>query len=146
MPRAATKVVPTHYQILQVHPAAPLDLITAAYWRLVSLAHSAGNSGKASEIAVYHLTRSYQVLASPISRAEYDQSLGISTLPLRPDAPRKRSPYWLPVPRQDRAEDRPFGDASLDYYSFLRLDPLANQAIIAESYNVMRNHYLRLVE
>jgi len=143
MARSSHRVSPTHYQILQVHPAAPLELITAAYWRLVSLALSAGNAGKASEIAVYHLTRSYQVLASATSRADYDLSLGIATAPLRPQLPRRGSSTWMPAMWQADPDDRSPG---IDYYSFLRLDPLANPAIISEAYTVMRNCYLRMVE
>lgn len=143
MVRSSSRISPTHYQILQVHPAAPLELITAAYWRLVSLALSAGNSGKASEIAVYHLTRSYQVLASATARAEYDHSLGIATAPFRPQLPRRGISPWMPALWQAEPEDRLF---AIDYYSFLRLDPLANPAIVSEAYTVMRNCYLRMVE
>jgi hypothetical protein len=143
MVRSSSRISPTHYQILQVHPAAPLELVTAAYWRLVSLALSAGNSGKASEIAVYHLTRSYQVLASAAERAEYDRSLGIATAPLRPQPPKKGVSPWMPALRETEPHDR---FAGVDYYSFLRLDPLANPAIVSEAYTVMRNCYLRMVE
>ena len=143
MVRSSSRISPTHYQILQVHPAAPLELVTAAYWRLVSLALSAGNSGKASEIAVYHLTRSYQVLASVTARAEYDHSLGIATAPLRPQLPRRGISPWMPALWEAEPEDR---FAGVDYYSFLRVDPLANPAIISEAYTVMRNCYLRMVE
>jgi hypothetical protein len=143
MVRSSSRISPTHYQILQVHPAAPLELVTAAYWRLVSLALSAGNSGKASEIAVYHLTRSYQVLASSAARAEYDRSLGIATAPLRPQPPRRGISPWMPALWEAEPEDR---FAGVDYYSFLRLDPLANPAIVSEAYTVMRNCYLRMVE
>jgi hypothetical protein len=143
MVRSSSRISPTHYQILQVHPAAPLELVTAAYWRLVSLALSAGNSGKASEIAVYHLTRSYQVLASAAERAEYDRSLGIATAPLRPQPPKRGISPWMPTLWEAEPEDR---FAGVDYYSFLRLDPLANPAIVSEAYTVMRNCYLRMVE
>jgi curved DNA-binding protein CbpA len=144
--RSSAKVAPTHYQILQVHPAAPLDLITCAYWRLVNLAHAQGESDKASEIAVYHLTRSYQVLASPGARAEYDKSLGIATLSMQPHPVRKSSSAWAPATWHAHAAENDSDDSSVDYYSLLRLDPLANQEIVAECYIVMRNHYLRLVE
>jgi curved DNA-binding protein CbpA len=143
MVRSSSRISPTHYQILQVHPAAPLELITAAYWRLVSLALSEGNSSKASEIAVYHLTRSYQVLASATGRAEYDRSLGIATAPLTPQPPRRGISPWLPALWEAKPEDRL---AFVDYYSFLRLDPLANPAVVSEAYTVMRNQYLRMVE
>jgi curved DNA-binding protein CbpA len=143
MVRSSSRISPTHYQILQVHPAAPLELITAAYWRLVSLALSEGNSAKASEIAVYHLTRSYQVLASATGRAEYDRSLGIATAPLTPQPPRRGISPWLPALWEAAPEDRL---AFVDYYSFLRLDPLANPAVVSEAYTVMRNAYLRMVE
>jgi hypothetical protein len=143
MVRSSSRISPTHYQILQVHPAAPLELITAAYWRLVSLALSEGTSAKASEIAVYHLTRSYQILASATRRADYDRSLGIATAPLTPQPPRRGISPWLPALWEAEPEDRL---AFVDYYSFLRLDPLANPAIVSEAYTVMRNAYLRMVE
>ena len=94
MARSPSKAGPTHYQILQVHPAAPLDLITAAYWRLVGQAQTAVPD-KASEVAVYHLTRSYQVLADSHSRAEYDVFLGIPSDQLPPQVPKRRKSSWV---------------------------------------------------
>ena len=146
MARSSAKVMPTHYQILQVHPTAPLELITCAYWRLVSMAQGDGISEKASEIAVYHLTRSYQVLANPAARADYDLYLGIAPLPLRPHVSPVRTSPWISPTGRPRPEDDSSDDTAHDYYSLLRLDPLANPAIVAESYMIMRNYYLRLVE
>lgn len=139
------KSVPTHYQILQVHPGAPLDLITAAYWRLVSHAQ-AGPADKASEVAVYHLTRSYQVLADHNARAEYDLSLGISSDDLVPKVPARRKSSWMSSFWSAQPETRPAGDLGLDYYELLRLDPLANQAIVKEAHTTVRHYYLRLAE
>lgn len=146
MARSSAKVIPTHYQILQVHPTAPLELITCAYWRLVSMAQGEGISEKASEIAVYHLTRAYQVLANPAARADYDLYLGIAPLPLRPHVSPARTSPWISPTGRPRPEDDSVDDAAHDYYSLLRLDPFANPAIVAESYMIMRNYYLRLVE
>jgi curved DNA-binding protein CbpA len=145
MARSQPKPPPTHYQILQVHPAAPLELITAAYWRLVSQVHTAGRSDKAAEIAVYHLTCSYQVLANHQSRLEYDTSVGIEVRPGAPPLPAHPRTSWLssllstPPPAEA-------GDTDVDYYELLRLDPLANPGIVAAAYHVMQNHYFRLVE
>ena len=145
MARSPSKAGPTHYQILQVHPAAPLDLITAAYWRLVGQAQTAAPD-KASEVAVYHLTRSYQVLADPHSRAEYNVFLGIPPDQLPPRVPKRRKSSWVSAIWQTEPGSAAAEDPGVDYYELLRLDPLANPAIIAEAYTSMRNCYLRLVE
>jgi len=145
MARSPSKAGPTHYQILQVHPAAPLDLITAAYWRLVGQAQAA-TPDKASEVAVYHLTRSYQVLADSHSRAEYDVFLGIPSDQLPPQVPKRRKSSWVSAIWQTEPGSAPAEDPGVDYYELLRLDPLANPAIIAEAYTSIRNCYLRLVE
>jgi curved DNA-binding protein CbpA len=142
--RRPAKLAPTHYQILQVHPAAPLDLITAAYWRLVSQIHMAGRSDKAAEVAVYHLTRSYETLANAQSRMEYDKSLGLPLHPGVPVLPPGQRSSWMGsfLPGRPAAEPEEY----IDYYELLRLDPAANPGIAAEAYLVMRNYYLRLVE
>jgi len=145
MARSPSKAGPTHYQILQVHPAAPLDLITAAYWRLVGQAQSVAPD-KASEVAVYHLTRSYQVLADPHSRAEYDVFLGIPPEQLPPQVPVRRKSSWVSALWQAEPGRGTAEDPGVDYYELLRLDPLANAAIIEEAYTSIRNCYLRLVE
>src|SRR5207245_8371555 len=145
MARSPSKAGPTHYQILQVHPAAPLDLITAAYWRLVGQAQAVAPD-KASEVAVYHLTRSYQVLADPHSRAEYNVFLGIPPDQLPPHVPKRRKSSWVSAIWQTEPGSAPAEDPGVDYYELLRLDPLANPAIIAEAYTSTRNCYLRLVE
>jgi curved DNA-binding protein CbpA len=145
MARSPSKAGPTHYQILQVHPAAPLDLITAAYWRLVGQAQTAAPD-KASEVAVYHLTRSYQVLADQHSRAEYDVLLGIPPEQLAPQVPVRRKSSWVSALWQSEPGTGPAEDPGVDYYELLRLDPLANPAIIQEAYASIRNCYLRLVE
>src|SRR5438093_3436733 len=145
MARSPSKAGPTHYQILQVHPAAPLDLITAAYWRLVGQAQAAAPD-KASEMAVYHLTRSYQVLADPNSRAEYDRFLGLPSEQLLPQVPARRKSSWVSALWQSDPGTGPAADPGVDYYELLRLDPLANPAVIQEAYTSMRNSYLRMVE
>ena len=145
MARSPSKTGPTHYQILQVHPAAPLDLITAAYWRLVGQAQSVAPDN-ASEVAVYHLTRSYQVLADPHSRAEYDVFLGIPPEQLPPQVPVRRKSSWVSALWQAEPGRGTAEDPGVDYYELLRLDPLANAAIIQEAYTSIRNCYLRLVE
>jgi len=146
MSRSPSRAGPTHYQILQVHPAAPLDLITAAYWRLVSQAQTGGTPDKAGEVAVYHLTRSYQVLADQNSRAAYDASLGISSEAMLPNVPVRRKSSWVSALWQGGPDGGPIDSPDVDYYELLRLDPLANPAIVEEAYTSMRNTYLRLAE
>ncbi|MCH8815825.1 MAG: DnaJ domain-containing protein, partial [Chloroflexi bacterium] len=72
-----------HYQTLQVHPAAPLDLITAAYWHLVGSGPSA-NGDDESAAAVHQLSKAYAVLADPSARVIYDRSIELEPQPLVP--------------------------------------------------------------
>ncbi len=132
----------TCYQALHVHPAAPQDLITAAYWKLTGLLQSSRESDRAAEAGLYYLTRAYQILADHSSRQTYDQSLGLAIQPL-PRIPLRRRSSWLPFARREPEAE---ADASIDYYEMLRLDPNAHPAVLSEAYSVMRNHYLQQVE
>jgi len=132
----------TCYQALHVHPAAPQDLITAAYWKLTGLLQASRESDRAAEAGLYHLTRAYQILADHRSREAYDQSLGLAVQPL-PRIPLRRRSSWLPFARRAPEAE---ADKSIDYYEMLRLDPNAHPAVLSEAYSVMRNYYLRLAE
>ena len=82
MARTREPPVPTCYEVLHVHPAAPQDLITAAYWKLTGLLRVSRESDKAAEVGLYNLTRAYQVLADHRSREAYDHSVGLGVQPL----------------------------------------------------------------
>jgi len=137
----------TLYEQLQVHPSAPLDLITAVYWRLVGRIQTARGSGRSSdaEAGLYHLTRAYEALAHPNGRAAYDRSIGVEARPLVPDFPFLRRRVLLSGLLNGRGGPPQGGDSTVDYYEILRLDPRADQTVVAEASSVMRNHYLRLV-
>src|SRR3989304_5748911 len=88
-----------YYEVLQVHPAAPLELITGAYWWLINREQRAENAGYASEMTLHHLTKAYQTLADPALRRSHDASLGLPrpapfpALPQRlQEPPRRRRP------------------------------------------------------
>src|SRR6266487_917482 len=65
------------YALLQVHPAAPLELITAVYWRLVGRAGVSSRGEGAAGNRVRQLERAYQVLSAPEKRAAYDSAMKI---------------------------------------------------------------------
>ena len=129
----------TSYELLQVHPAAPLDLITAAYWRLAGQAQTRRASDHAAELALHLLTRAYQVLADPAQRALYDAAIGIKDQALAPKLPHRRRG------RRGRTGQHQRIDAGVDYYDILRVVPEAEPSIIAEAYSTLRNYYVRLV-
>lgn len=134
---------PTHYQLLHVHPGAPLDLLTAAYWRLTGLVQ-ATRRDKATEVALYHLTRAYQALADHASRESYDREHGLEGHSL-PRVPLRRRSSWMPFSsRRQKEEVEP--DITVNYYEVMRLDPAAHPAVVGEAFVVMRNYYLRLAE
>jgi len=144
MTQEQVEVAPTLYEVIQVHPAAPLDLITAAYWKLTGLLQ-ASRTDKAAEIALYHLTRSYQTLADHRTRQAYDQTLGVTVQQSTPQMPQPRRSSWLSLGSSRRGAETDI-DANIDYYEVLRVDPRAHPVVVGEAYSVMRNYYLRLIE
>ena len=122
------------YALLQVHPAAPLELITAVYWRLVGRAGVSSRGEGAAGNRVRQLERAYQVLSDPEKRAAYDSAMNIPAHAPIPDLEGDDAPT-KPV---DVAED----DAgSIDYYEILRIDPAAERSVIEAAYPVMRELY-----
>src|SRR5687768_4359852 len=73
------------YSLLQVHPAAPLELITAVYWRLIGRARVSSSGGGAEANRVRQLERAYQVLSDPEKRAAYDSAMNIQAAAALPD-------------------------------------------------------------
>ena len=136
----------TYYEILQVHPAAPLDLVTAAYWRLADRLQADRGSDSQAAAALHRLTKAYQTLADPNSRAVYDPSIGLPPEP----------PYPLPARGQRSSGSRGLfgvngpqapaaGNSAVDYYEVLRVDPRVGPRVLAVAYAVMRDYYLRSV-
>lgn len=125
-----------YYEILQVHPAAPVDLVTAAYWRLVN--EISDRDGSESDRRLHQLSRAYAVLTNQEAREAYDRAAGITEKELAPRVPhRKRSPLRLFV--------RSAARHGIDYYDVLRVHPDASHSIIDEAYETMHARYLHLV-
>jgi DnaJ-class molecular chaperone len=128
------------YALLQVHSAAPMDLIAAAYWRLAAQAHAARTSDPEAEHRLSELTHAYHVLADPNRRRAYDSSIGLSTQALTPNIKQKRRTVFK---RIFGAKEKPEYD--VDYFELLRVDPHATTSIVNEAYPIIRGYYLRLV-
>ena len=131
----------TCYDILQLHPAAPLDLITAVYWRLAGQAQASRGTNRGADAALWALARAYEVLADPRSRTAHDQANGIAPQALVPRLPARRRGRRL----FSRVRRKEMGDASVDYYDILRVLPVAEPVVIKEAYATLRSFYLRLV-
>jgi len=82
-----------YYELLQVHPAAPLELITGAYWWLINRQQAARSADYATDVSLHQLTKAYQTLADPTLRRSHDASLG-----LPPPAPFPALPQRLREP------------------------------------------------
>lgn len=126
----------TYYETLQVHPAAPFDLVTAAYWRL-NHELAGGESGNGAVQRRHELTQAYGVLADPARRDAYDLELGLPPREPAPEARRGRPLVRKLLPGNLQAEP--------DYYEIMRTQPDAMPGIIDDAYETMRTHYLRLV-
>ena len=136
-----------YYEVLQVHPAAPLELITGAYWWLINREQEARGAHYATDAALHHLTKAYQTLADPTLRRSHDVSLGLPPLAPFPSVPQR---LREPSPRRRgliarRAADPEPEDISVDYYEVLRVHPQAEPAILALARAVVGNYYLRQV-
>jgi hypothetical protein len=127
------------YSLLQVHPAAPLELITAVYWRLIGRARVSSRGGGAEAHRVRQLERAYQVLSDPEKRAAYDSAMNIQAAAGIPD-----------LSGDGIASKRTGGDQELpgpiDYYDVLRVDPAAEQPVLEEAHTVMRGLYQTAIE
>ncbi|HSP55187.1 MAG TPA: DnaJ domain-containing protein [Dehalococcoidia bacterium] len=130
---------PTYYDVLQLHPAAPLDLITAVYWHLAGKAQAARSSDPGAEGALRALTRAYEALADHTSRAAYDKSLGIETQHAVPKLPARRRRLFR------RFRMKPLGDDAVDYYEVLRVAPTADPLVLTQAYHCLRDFYLRFI-
>ncbi len=137
--QARETVSTTFYEALQVHPAAPLELIAAAYWRLAGQAQTRRAVSRDAEAELHQLTRAYQTLTINQFREEYDRSIGVGVQSPAPEIGHGRDKK----PRRSRGEIRP--DADVDYYEILRVVPGAQAAIVAEAYSTLKPYYTRLV-
>ncbi len=138
--------IPNYYEILGVHPLAPLDLISAAYWRLVGHAQAARSSDEsvAANVALLHLNKAYQTLIDSAARAAYNDSIGLSTQPLA-KARARRGLLSRLISITHRPLTGKYTTPPVDYYEVLRVHKSADASIIAEAYLTMRWHYLSLV-
>ncbi len=115
------------YQTLQLHPEAPLSLLTEAYWLLVSSARaSSSNRSPANGSRIEELNAAYAMLVNESARQSYDQAHGVR--PPTVAAPRGRGLRigWFSAkhPAVDYA----------DYYHLLRIDRDADDQIIQLAY------------
>jgi curved DNA-binding protein CbpA len=129
----------TCYEVLEVHPAAPLELITAAYWRLAGEVQTRRSADPLAEAELHQYTRSYQILTNHETRAEYDSSVGIAEQSLAPNVPSGRRGGGLFGGKKDT------GDSRVDYYEILRIIPTAKSSIVQEAYSTLKTYYVRLV-
>lgn len=130
---------PTLYQLLQLHPAAPLDLVSAAYWRLADQLQQARKADSAAAVALHRLTKAYGTLTDPLARLRYDESIGIARQSAVPEVfSRPRSLLGRIMKRKQPRKPR-------DYYQVLRVHPSAGPAVIEVAIPVMRDYYVHLV-
>lgn len=96
------KTSPDYYRILQVHPEAELDVIDAAYRRLMRKYHPDALSPEErdnveTQKKVRGINEAYSVLSDRGARAAYDSTY-------RPSQPQKRAP--VPQPSQQNSSEK----------------------------------------
>lgn len=133
----------SYYRLLQVHPAAPVELIRAAYWRLVGRVRVGLEKKQSAEVRLRRLARAFEALSDPSRRSAYDRRRGI---PQSDTVPALASDGLRGEAGLEDSGVEPAGDGAADYYELLRVDPAAELAVIEEAYGVMRNVYQGAVE
>jgi len=133
----------TAYSLLQVHPSAPPELISASYWRLMGRAQVSGKGGHASAAVVRRLNDAYRVLSDPTKRDAYDRSLKLTPFTLADKAPAGAHSDSGDAGRAEGSNG--IAAETPDYYELLCIDPSAETAVIEGAYEVMRNHYVSMV-
>lgn len=111
------------YRTLQLHPAAPRDLVEKTYWLLASSVHSSPVSGS----RIQELNAAYAMLVDDAARRSYDEGHGVRAL-VDP-ADRSRSPRLRLFSAKKPGVDYD------DYYHVLRIDSEADSRIIQLAYD-----------
>jgi len=111
------------YRTLQLHPAAPRDLVEKAYWLLASSVHSSPVSGSRIE----ELNAAYAMLVDDGARRSYDEAHGVRALA----AGAARSPR----PRLRLFSAKTPGVRYDDCYHVLRIDSEADSRIVQLAYD-----------
>jgi hypothetical protein len=126
----------TAYELLGVHPSAPIDLVGAGYWMRVKQIREQDIPEGEKDAALHRLSLAYQQVSNPARRPAYNASIAYSKEPLtlRP----------LAVKRGFLGRKRVSLAASgLDPYEVMGLDPTATIELLPEAYRIMRDQYLR---
>jgi curved DNA-binding protein CbpA len=69
---------PDYYTVLQVHPKADTDVISAAYRKLAAKYHPDVSASPDAAEKMKQLNEAYGVLSNPARRADYDRYRGIA--------------------------------------------------------------------
>lgn len=88
----------THYDLLGVHPTAPVEDIQRAY-RLLALRHHPDVAPDADPADMAAINVAWDVLRDPARRHDYDRALGTPTPP--PPRPTQPASDWRPLDDDD---------------------------------------------
>lgn len=129
--RESGKRDPTAYEVLAVHPTAPGELLSTAYWMAVEEIQKEREAGRRVDAALHLVTRAYERVSTPEVRSGYNLAIGQTAEPLTRRSPEKVG--WGPFRRR-----KPF-----DYYEVLGLHETAPPELVPEAVRVMESIYLR---
>lgn len=122
-----------HYQLLQLDPDAPQDVIIEAYWYVADKLRAQA-ALKDVEGELQALNSAYAELVAPERRREYDAAIA-RVVELRRERAQRRPPEHRQPPFFLRKK-RPIRHN--DYYAMLAVDPLAEPELIKRTYTILR--------
>lgn len=126
------------YTLLGVHPAAPSELVNFAYWAAAADLQKRRSAGEPVDAVLHAMTRSYELISRPDSRAAYDASIGVLVTPFMIRPLSQVKPPLLSRLLRRRETGRGF-----DFYEIIGLDSAAPDGMLLEAYKIMRDQYLR---
>ena len=131
---------PTAYEILGVHPTAPVDLVSSCYWNLAKELQARRGNDHRMDLVLHHVMKAYETVSDSAKRAEYDASIGHKDEPLskRRFKPAKRSGFGALLGRKSKLH------IQADPYEVMGLHPNALPASIRDAHRIMKDQYLRL--
>lgn len=141
MSQQGTREERDYYQLLQVHPRAPNDLIAEVYWHLATRLQ--GRRGEDGQVdwTLRALNTAYSTLINPESRAFYDQSCPRVRAVLSREPPTLKSrPRRSFLGRARDGKSPRAGGRHLDLYELLLVDREAEVNVISLAYAFQRQH------
>ncbi|MGD0765947.1 MAG: hypothetical protein ABR978_06535, partial [Dehalococcoidia bacterium] len=134
-----------YYQLLQLDPDAPHELVVEAYWYLTAKVRAEDATWESAQQRLYALNAAYAVIGLPERRAAFDTSFKRLVERRRAREAQikaERLEAARPTPFLERFFGKPPDDSPdpgpPDYYELLGVDPGADLELVARAHTILQ--------